>query len=66
MTGTCSKVDVTIPAILHSLLDSEVEHGFLFSVINARNTRQVALSIVGLHPINNLGRNILHRHLLIV
>ena len=40
--------------------------GIFFSVINARNTRQVTLSIVGLHPINNLGRNILHRHLLIV
>ena len=46
--------------MVHALLHTEVEHGFLFAIINTCHTRLVTLLIVCPHTFYNRGGQILH------
>ena len=42
-------------AFVHAFLDAKVEHGLLFTVVNARYAGQVALLVVGFYALYNAG-----------
>ena len=50
-------------AAVHALLQSEVEHGGLFAVVDAGDARQVALFVIGLDFLHDRGGQILHGYL---
>ena len=60
---TCRQIGVEHEAFVHTTLDAEVEHRLLLTIIDATYTRQVTLLVVGLHPLNDRGRQILHSRL---
>ena len=61
---TC--IDVTEPSLLESLLDGQVKHRLLLTVVNTCDAAEIRLSVVGLHLIHNLCGQVLHRHVLVI
>ena len=57
------EVDVGEESFVHAFLHAEVEHGLLFAVVDARDTGQVALLVVGLHLVDDGGGEVLQRRL---
>ena len=57
--GTNGKVGIGHNALVHTLLDTEVEHGFFLAILDTRNTGQIALLIVSLNAVDNIGRQVL-------
>ena len=64
--GAVGSVEVAYPSFLHALLDGEVEHGLLFAVVDAGDAGVVALLVVGLELLDELGGQVLQRHLRVV
>ena len=64
----CSQttIDLTEPTIVHTFLHGEVEHCFVFAIINTRDTAQVALAVVCLNPVDDIGWEILEGDVLVV
>ena len=63
---TASQVNIAKPTLLHALLDGEVNHRLLLSIINTRHTSHIRLLVVGFHLIHNLAWEVLHRDALVV
>ena len=59
-------IEIHNPALLHTLLDTKVEHRLLLAIVDARHTAIIALLVVSLDLLDHLGRNILHRHLSVI
>ena len=57
---TSPEIHVEHLSVVHALLHTEVEHGFLFAIINTCHTRLVTLLIVCPHTFYNRGGQILH------
>ena len=60
------KVGVNEPTLGHTFAHCEVEHRLLFAIVDTGDARIVALTVVGLHLANHLGRQVLERHLRVV
>ena len=56
---TCSEVDIAKPSLIHALLHSQVEHRFFFSILNARHTCHIRLSIISTHILHHIYRQVL-------
>ena len=63
MLGTASQVEVSHVPAVHTLLDGEIEHRLLLSVLNTRDASLVALLIVELHVLDDGDRQVLQRRL---
>ena len=63
---TIGAFDIALPALAHSLLDGQVQHGLLFAVVDAGDAGVVALAVVGLDLTDHIGLNVLQRHLRVV
>ena len=63
MLGTASQVEVGHVPAVHTLLDGEVEHRLLLSVLNTCDTSLVALLVVELHILDDGNRQVLQRRL---
>ena len=57
--GTGSQVDIGHHALVHTLLDTEIEHRLFLTVLDTRHASQIALLVVGLNAVDNIGRQIL-------
>ena len=57
---TSSQIGVQQDTLVHTGFDTEVEHGFLFSIVHTADTSHVALLVVSLHAIHDTGGQILH------
>ena len=62
VSAVCSAEETFLPI----LFDSEVEHSSLVSVVDACDASHIALSVVGLHLIDNLGRQVLQDKVAVV
>ena len=61
--GTHTEIDVGHGSLAHASLGTEVEHRLLVTVVDAGDTCQVALLIVGFHLVDDACRDILHGRL---
>ena len=60
---TTGQVEVGHVATVHALLDGEVEHGLLVTVLDTRDTGLIALLVVELHVLDDGDRQVLQRRL---
>ena len=58
--STHSGINIRERTLVHSLLDTEVEHCLLLAIVNTRHPCEVALFIVSLHPFNHGCRQVFH------
>ena len=65
MCTICS-IDITEEPLFLVLLDGEVEYGPFVAVVDARDAGHIALSVVSLHFIDNLGGNVLEHQVAVV
>ena len=63
MLGAHAEVHVGDESFVHAFLDTEIEHGFLFSVVDARHLGQVALLVVGFDLVDDAGGQVLQSRL---
>ena len=61
--GTCRQIRIHHHAFVHARLDTEVEHRLLLTVVDTRHTGQVALLVVGLDTVDDVGRQVLQGRL---
>ena len=54
------------PAVAHIRLDLQVHHRLLLAVIYTGNTGQVTLTLICLDSVNNIYRQVLGCHLLVI
>ena len=54
------------PAILHARFHGEVDHSLILAVVNAGETRQIALAVDHLQLVDHVHRQIFRRHLRVV
>ena len=57
--GACGEVDVAKYTLIHAFLHRQVEHGLLLTVVNAGDTGQVTLLVVGLQLIHHIHGEVL-------
>ena len=63
LLSTCSQVGIGHRAAVHAGTQSEVEHSLLVTVVDTRDTGQVALLIVGADTLDDAGRQVLQGRL---
>ena len=56
---TDTEIDIGHQTFVHTFLDTEVEHGFFLTILNAADTGEVALLVVGLDALNDVGGQVL-------
>ena len=59
LVGAIAGIDGAKPAVVHALLDGEVDDGLVLAIIHARESCQVALAVDDLQLVNHLGRDVL-------
>ena len=57
--GSDSEIDIGHETLVHTWFDTEVEHRFFLSVLDTTDTREVALLIVGLDAVDDVGGQVL-------
>ena len=57
--GTHGEIDIGHDTLVHTLLDTEVEHSLFLTILDTRNTGKVALAIVSLDAVDDVCRQIL-------
>ena len=60
MSCTCRQISIQHESLVHTPFDTEVEYGFLLTVINTTDTGEVTLLVVSLHPLHDRGGQVLH------
>ena len=51
---------------MHILLYAQIKHSLFFTIFHTGNSGKIALSSISLNPVNNINRNILHSHILVI
>ena len=51
---------------METLLDGQIKHRFFLSIVNACDTAEIGLFVIGLHLIHNLCWQVFHGHVLVV
>ena len=59
----CRQIGIKHETFVHTTLDTKIEHRLLLTIIDTADTCQVTLLVVGLHPLNDRGRQVLHSRL---
>ena len=58
--GTHGEIDIGHDTLVHTLLDTEVEHSLFLTILDTRNTSKVALAIVSLDAVDNVSWQVLN------
>ena len=65
MLGTDSQIDIGHKTMVHTFLNTEVEHRLLLTILNTRDTGEVALLVVGTDALNDVRGQVLQGRLCI-
>ena len=60
---TITAINVEAPSCAHTFLNGQVKHRLLLAVIDAGDTRIIALTVIGLNIFHHVGLQVLQRHL---
>ena len=63
MLGTRSQVEVEHEAVVHTFLNTEVEHRLFLTILDTRDTGQIALLVVGTDALDDVRRQVLEGRL---
>ena len=59
LLGTDSEVDIGHDTLIHASLDAKVEHGLFLTILNARDTGQITLLVIGTDALNDIRGQVL-------
>ena len=59
LLSTDSEVDIGHDTMIHAFLDAKVEHGLFLTILNARDTGQITLLVIGTDALNDIRGQVL-------